>query len=252
MRFMHVVITGASAGIGRALASEFKKGGARLTLVARRRPLLEEVAAAVGGAHIAEQDLADSESAAAFLPEAEEKNGPVDVLINNAGMQIVERFATLDPARAELEMRLNLFTPLRLAHAVLPSMRERGGGTIVNVASVAAFAPLAGQVHYVASKAALAHASEAMRVELKREGVHVLTVYPGYIHTEMGDTAFERYKHPLAKLYRAGKPEGLARKVRAAVEKRRARVIYPAYNRVPVAFGGTTRAVLEHFGPSID
>lgn len=250
---MHVVITGASAGIGRALALEFARQGARLTLVARRRPLLEELARATQGSpHLVEQDLADPERAADFLPGAEAAHGPVDVLINNAGVQTVERVDRISPSDADRMIALNLRTPLRLAMAVLPGMRARRSGTIVNLASTAAYAPMRGMVHYAASKAGIASGSELMRIELKGSGVNVVTVYPGYIRTEMGDTAYEQFDLPLvAKLYRPGHAHVLARKVREAVEKRRARVVYPWVNQLPVTFEGTTRFVLDHFGPPL-
>lgn len=250
---MHVVITGASAGIGRALALEYARHGARLTLIARRRALLEELARAAGGSpHLVEKDLADPDRAADFLPEAEAAHGPVDVLINNAGVQTVERLDRISPADADRMLVLNLQTPLRLAMAVLPGMRARGSGTVVNVASAAAYAPMRGMVHYAASKAGIARGSELMRIELRGSGVNVVTVYPGYIRTEMGDTAYEKFDLPLlARLYRPGDADVLARKVREAVEKQRARVVYPWVNQVPVAFEGTTRFVLDHLGPPL-
>ncbi len=250
---MHVVITGASAGIGRALAHEYAKVGAKLTLVARRRGLLEQLARETGGpAHLVEQDLSLVDEASGFLAGAEEAHGPVDVLINNAGVQTVERLDRISPADADRQLILNLQTPLRLAMAVLPGMRARARGTVVNLASAAAYAPMRGMVHYAASKAGFARASELMRIELRGSGVNVVTVYPGYIRTEMGDTAFERFDLPgIAKLYRPGYADVLARKVRQAVEKKRARVIYPWMNQLPVAFEGTTRFVLDHLGPPL-
>lgn len=250
---MHVVITGASAGIGRALAREYARHGAKLTLVARRRPLLEELARELGGApHLVEQDLADPERAAGFLAGAEDAHGPVDVLINNAGVQTVERIDRISPADADRMLTLNLQTPLRLCMAVLPAMRARGSGAIVNLASAAAYAPLRGMVHYAASKAGFGRASELMRIELRGSGVHVVTVYPGYIRTEMGDSAYEKFDLPLvAKLYRPGDAGVLAEKVRQAVEHKRARVVYPWVNQLPVAFEGTTRFLLDHLGPPL-
>lgn len=250
---MHVVITGASAGIGRALAQEYGKVGAKLTLVARRRGLLEELAQELGGApHLVEKDLARVEEAADFLSAAEETHGPVDVLINNAGVQTVERLDRISTADADRQLMLNLQTPLRLAMAVLPGMRARRSGAVVNMASAAAYAPLRGMVHYAASKAGLASASELMRIELRGSGVHVVTVYPGYIRTEMGDTAYDKFALPgYAKLYRPGSADVLARKVRRAVEKQRARVVYPWTSQLPIAFEGTTRFVLDHLGPPL-
>lgn len=250
---MHVVITGASAGIGRALAKEYAAQGAQLTLVARRRSLLEELAKEVGGEHhLIAQDLADPDAAPGVLTSAEAALGPVDVLVNNAGMQVVDRVERIDPKEAERVLTLNLHTPLRLCMAAIPGMRERRRGALVNVCSAASYAALKGMVHYAASKAGLAAASELMRVELKGSGVHVVTVYPGYIKTDMGDAGYEHYRlSAVHKVYRPGDAGELARRVRTAVSSKKARVVYPLVNWLPISFEGTTRMVLEHIGPPL-
>src|SRR5207253_3123148 len=99
---MHIVITGASSGIGAALAREWAAAGADLTLVARRRPEMEAVARdSRGKVHIVERDLGDPATCCEWLPEAEAALGPIDVLVNNAGVQIIKRSATLDPQAGE-------------------------------------------------------------------------------------------------------------------------------------------------------
>jgi len=250
---MHVVITGASAGIGRALAREYAKTGAKLTLVARRRELLEELATEIGGApHLVVKDLSDSGTASLFLPEAAEVHGPVDVLINNAGTQLIHRFDRLPLEDLEFMLHLNLHTPLRLMHSVLPAMLVRGSGTIINICSAAAVAAIPGQSAYIATKAGLAASSEAIRAELRKTGVHVLTAYPGWISTKLGDDGYEKYESPAyAKVYRPGDATVFASKVRRAAEKKKERLVYPLTNKLPMWFGGSTRFLLDRLAPPL-
>jgi short-subunit dehydrogenase len=227
---MHVAITGASSGIGEALAREWARAGARLTLVARRKELLDKLAADCGGDALAlAHDLADPAKATGWLAEAEARHGPIDVLVNNAGMENVGLAATSDPAVGQKVLQLNLVTPLLLTRELLPRMLARHAGSIVQVASAAALAAPPGQTWYGASKAGLAQFTETLRGEIRGSGVHLCVVYPGPVKTPMGDAAFAKYggRVGLARLTPEGTPEQLARRVRRAVEKRRPRVLYP-------------------------
>ena len=125
MRDLHVAVTGASAGIGAAVAREFAAAGARLTLVARRRPLLDALAAELAAefattSHVVAADLGDLAAATAWIPGAERALGPIDVLVNNAGVQIVAPTVATDLAAAEALLAVDLLAPLRLCLAVLP------------------------------------------------------------------------------------------------------------------------------------
>ena len=249
---MHVAVTGASSGIGEAIAREFAAHGAAVTLVARRRERLEVLAAELERAHVVAHDLSDPERAADWIAGAEAALGPIDVLVNNAGIQIVSRTEEVDPGHGDKLLKLNVLAPMRLTLAVLPAMLARGAGTIVDVASLAALAPTPSMYHYNASKGALAAASESLRGELRGTGVHVVCVYPGPVKTAMADAAMASYGD-----VRAGQlahmPTGdtatLARKVRRAVERREARVIYPGIYRLARWFPGTTRWVLDRLSP---
>src|SRR5262245_11277040 len=173
---MHVAITGASSGIGESLARELARAGHKLTLVARRRELLEKLAKDLGGVHVAPKDLSDPTTATDWIAAAEAANGPIDVLVNNAGIENngpFERIETIEPTRL---LRTNLETPIVLARHLVTGMIARGSGTIVNVASVAAIAPMPMQALYAASKAGMSTWSEALRHELRGTGVNVLTV----------------------------------------------------------------------------
>jgi short-subunit dehydrogenase len=249
---MHVVVTGASAGIGEAIAREWAAAGAELTLLARRRENLERLERELGvRCKVIVADLSDARAACAWLREAEAEMGPTDVLVNNAGVQIVAPALKTDPEDGERLLRLNVFTPMRLVLEVLPGMISRRAGTIVNVASVASLAPTPGMFYYNASKAGLAAASESLAGELRGTGVHVVTVYPGPVDTDMARAAFEVYGEdaPGMKVLPRGTAPELARRIRRAAERRQPRVIYPAAYAVTRWFPGTTRWALDRFTP---
>lgn len=253
---MHIAITGASSGIGAALARELATiPGARLTLVARRRPLLEALAASLPGAaaRVLQHDLADPARAAGWIAAAEAANGPIDVLVNNAGVQVVGPTASIDVEKAEEMLRVDLHSPLRLTRAVLPAMLARRSGVIVDVSSMAALAPTPGMTWYNAAKAGLAAASEALRGELRGTGVHVVTVYPGVIaETDMAQAALQKYaRSRMVSAQPVGTAAGLAVLVRAAIEKRQPRVIYPRVNTLARHFPAATRWLLDRFTPPV-
>lgn len=250
---MHVVVTGASVGIGEAFAREFKKRGATLSLIARRKDKLAALAQELGGdVTVIGADLVDPKAAQAALVQAESERGPVDVLVNNAGVQIIAPAAETDPDAGEDLLDLNVATPLRLIRHALPSMLARGSGTIVNVASMAALSPVPGMLYYNASKGGLANASEALRGELWGTGVNVVTVYPGPVHTDMGTKGIAKYEQSAAAgLAPWGTSDELARLVVRAVELRQARVIYPRAYSVSLLFPNISRWFSLKFAPRL-
>lgn len=250
---MHVVITGASVGIGEALARAFAAKGASLTLVARRKDRLDALAKELAcKTFVHEADLSDPARAVEFLAPAEEALGPVSVLVNNAGVQHIEAAELADVDAGEMLLRLNLATPLRLVRAVLPGMIARQQGTIVDIASMAAITPMPGMYYYNASKGALANASEGLRGELRGTGVHVLTVYPGPVDTDMGRRGYEKYEPSLsARLSPVGTAEGLARLVVRGVERKKARIVYPRSYAVALLFPRIARWVTARFSPPV-
>lgn len=248
---MHVAITGASSGIGEALAREFASQGASVSLIARRKDLLDLIAASLSTpCFVKSVDLVDHENSTHWISEAEAKLGFIDVLINNAGMQIVAPVEETDAAAGEAVLRLNLLTPLRLTQAVLPAMLRRGSGTLVDVASMAGIAPTPGMHHYNAAKGGIAAASEALRGELRGTGVHVVTVYPGPVSTALANASFEKYGNDM-KWMPTGTSQELARRIRRAVEKRQARVIYPRVYAFSRYFPAVTRILLDRFTPRL-
>lgn len=251
---MHVVVTGASAGIGEAIARAFSARGDAVTLVARRQNLLESLAKSLPGpSRVVAADLSNPATAADFLPEAEAALGPIDVLVNNAGLQVIGPTATIDIERAEQSLMLNLLSPLRLTRAVLPGMLARKSGYIVDIASMAALAPTPYMTWYNASKAGLAGASEALRGELRGSGVHVITVYPGIIETDMGKAGLASYEKSWSvALQPRGTTQGLADRIVRAVERRRPRVIYPwPVNGLSRWMPPVTRWVMDRFTPRL-
>jgi short-subunit dehydrogenase len=250
---VHVAITGASSGIGEALAREFARSGAKTTIVARRKELLDKLAAEIGGAFVVSKDLSDPATSTDWIEGAEAANGPIDVLVNNAGVENTGPFEDSDAAAGSRVLRTNLDTPLVLMRRVLPAMVARGSGGIVNVASVAAIANFPLQSWYSASKAGLAAASEVARWELRGTGVHVLTVYPGPVKTPMGDHAYEVFggRKGVAGLMPEGRPEVLAARVRRALERRKARVIYPRFYTLVRWMPWLSRSAAWVIGPKL-
>lgn len=251
---MHVAITGASSGIGEALVHEFTRRGADVTLVARRRALLDALAQKASNVrtHVVEADLADPAKALDWLDGAEAALGPIDVLVNNAGIQIVQAADETPWDAAERLLALDLSTPLRLTAEMVRRMSARGGGTIVNMSSMAGIAPTPGMFFYNAAKAGLAAASEALRAEVKPRGIHVVTVYPGPVVSAMEAAARAAYEdHVSSRHAPTGTAETLARLIAAAVTKKRARVIYPGVYGVSRHFPNATRWALDALTPPL-
>lgn len=255
----HALVTGASAGIGRAIALDLARAGARVTLVARRRAALESLAEEIlaeglAAPFVLTPDLADDQvdGADGWLKRARAHAGDIDVLVNNAGVQVIGPTDAVDVEAGERSLRINLSVPLRLTRAVLPAMRAQGAGAIINIASMAALAPTPSMTYYNASKAGLAGASEALRGELRGTGVEVLTVYPGIIDTDMATAALRKYESSFAlRLQPRGDVTTLARAVRRSVEGGRARLVYPRVNILARWFPGLTRWTLDNFSPRL-
>jgi short-subunit dehydrogenase len=251
---VHVVVTGASSGIGESLAREYLKRGASLTLVARRKDKLEELArGAADRCHVVQADLSVPERATEWVDGAIAALGPIDVLVNNAGVQIIDRTVDMPWEDGERQIRLNVLSPFKLTKRVLPDMIARRSGTIVDISSVAALAPTPGMFFYNATKAALAAASESLRGELRGTGVHVLTVYPGPVRTPLEARGREAYQETwLARVMSpVGDPDVLARKIARGVASRRARIIYPAFYLFARHYPAITRFVLDRMTPPI-
>jgi NAD(P)-dependent dehydrogenase (short-subunit alcohol dehydrogenase family) len=189
------LITGASRGLGLAIAREYARRGLKLVLNARGSGDLENVAAELSGTTevvALAGDVADQQHVEQVVRTAEARFGRVDVLINNASELGPSPMPSLDrlPLDAfERILQVNTVAPLRLIQAVLPGMRQRGSGLIINVTSDAAVQPYATWGGYGASKAALEHLSRILAAELEGSGVRVLVVDPGDMNTAMHQAA---------------------------------------------------------------
>ena len=229
-----VLLTGASSGIGRELAKELAGQGARLAIAARRverlRDLSRELASAMATAPVVlPADLSQPGAAKHLATRALAELGQIDVLINNAGMGaggLQWRVGDREPAREMFEA--NLWSPLALVEALVPAMRERGSGAVVNITSIAQVLTLWGLGHYAASKAALALATETLRLELTGSDVHVLEVIVGPTNTAVqGETRLIAGAEDALKGSPLGDSKRLAALIVSALERRRRRIVYP-------------------------
>jgi uncharacterized protein len=181
-----VLVTGASRGIGECTAHAFAEAGARVALVARSHEPLAKLAAELGG-DAYPTDLADP-AAIAGLFDRIEADGLVDVVVNNAGLDLAARFVDTDPASIEMLYRVNLLAPTELCRQALARMVPRHRGHIVNVSSLAAVSAVPGLVAYAASKAGLSHLTAALRAETKGDGIGMTLVELGPVRTDMLDS----------------------------------------------------------------
>ena len=198
LRGKHVVITGASSGIGKSLALALAREGANVTLMARRKEALDEIAAEIaaegGNGFAISADVAVKESVEEAMRQAREKAGPVDVLVANAGIGRNMTVKRLDTSLVEDTMQINFMGVVYASCAVLPEMIERNTGTIVAVSSLAAWRGLPTSAPYCASKAAVSAWMEGLRVELHHTNVQLCTSHPGFIRTPM--TEKNKFKMP--------------------------------------------------------
>ena len=183
------LITGASAGLGVDFARQLSAKGRRLVLVARRKDRLDALAADLGNARAIEADLGLVGAADRLMADLAANGEHVDLLVNNAGFGLTGQFSELDGKRQRQMIDLNCGALVELAHAVLPGMIERKSGSILNVASTAAFQPGPGMAVYFATKAFVLSFSEALHEEVGKKGVTVSALCPGPTSTEFGSVA---------------------------------------------------------------
>lgn len=242
-----VVITGASSGIGEACAYRFATTGARMALLARRAARLEQVAERArslgGDAHVVPVDLASAEQATRAVERAESALGDVDVLVNNAGFGLYAPIESVPREDLERMFAVNTFAPVVAMQTVLPGMRRRGRGVIINVSSVVGKRALPMTGAYGASKYALHGFSDALRVELRDTGVHVSVVCPGFTRTEFSDNVVDYGVE-------RGRPSGGAMSAEAVAET----IVDCAHNpraEILLTGKGKTLAWLQRISPKL-
>ena len=188
------LITGASRGIGRAIASAYAAAGADLVLAARSQDELDTIAATVRAlgrdCRVLPTDLAEPEEVTALAAAA----GPLDILVNNAGAGVWAPVAELTLADYELMFGVNMRAVFLLTRAVLPGMRARGSGQIITIASTSSRWAYAEGTLYCASKFAVLGFSEALARELRPEGIRVTAILPGQVNTYLGGSGPESWE----------------------------------------------------------
>lgn len=183
------LVTGASAGLGKAFARLLAAEGHDLLLVARREERLRELAAELEQAHgsrceILAADLSDPGAPRKIIDHATELGLRIDVLINNAGASGKDPFSDTPWPQLAGELQVMVTAVTELAHHAIPGMRERGFGRIINLSSLAAFQPDGAGLLYTGIKSYVLHASQALDMELKPHGIHITALCPGFTHTE--------------------------------------------------------------------
>ncbi len=194
-----MLITGGSRGIGEALAHAFAGAGAAVALVARSAAALESLATQLGGtAHAA--DLSDPAQVSTLIPRVEDQVGPIDVLVNNAGIDSTVDFTDVSDEHLRTVTEVNYLAPAELCRQAVPRMLLRGGGHIVNVSSMGAYMAFPGCVAYAASKAALSQFTAGLRADFRGLPIGTTLVELGPVPTDML-AAVEEYP-PMAMAFR--------------------------------------------------
>jgi short-subunit dehydrogenase len=234
-----VVVTGASMGIGEAITKTFAQEGASVVLLSRDTARAE---AARGRVDFPDRtvalscDVRHAEEIDRVLALTLHHFKRIDVWINNAGHGLLDSVAEMDTAACHEMFETNFFGAVSAMQAVIPVMRQQGGGTIINISSVAGHVPLPFHAAYSATKFALNAIGKAAGVELKKDGIHVLTVCPGYVRTDFGANAVQGRE---LKKVRPGSVRGISaeRVARATLQgylKQKREVIVPWTMHVPV------------------
>jgi len=192
------LVTGASGGIGRAIAQAFHKQGATVAISGTRRDALDALATELGtNVHVLPCNLSKAEEVEQLIPRAEEALGELDILVNNAGITRDMLFARLSDEAWQEVLDVNLTSAFRLTRAALRGMMRRRAGRIISMTSIVAVTGNAGQGNYTASKAALIAMSKSLAQEVASRNITVNCVAPGFIETAMTDALNEKIRAAL-------------------------------------------------------
>jgi acetoacetyl-CoA reductase len=221
-----VVVTGASRGLGKAIAEELASGGAKVVVNYSRskepaEELVDQISESGGEAIAVQADVSDAEQAQNLIDHAIGRFNRIDILINNAGINIDRTLRKLSVDDWDKVIQVDLNSAFYTVHAVLPHMTDQGGGKIINMSSFVGEAGNIGQANYSAAKAGLLGFTKTAAQELARFGITVNAICPGFIETDMVANIPEEAQQKLRKqvpLGRFGKPEEVARAVRYLVE----------------------------------
>lgn len=218
-----VLITGASSGIGEGTARQLAANGARVVLGARRTERLEAIAADIekagGAVRLRRLDVTDREDVEAFAAFAESAFGPIDVLVNNAGVMPLSPLSALKVDEWDWMIDVNIRGVLHGIAAVLPRMEAQGHGHIINVSSVGGFVVQPTAAVYSATKFAVRAISEGLRKESDR--IRCTCIYPGVVTSELADTISDPVARERMQSYRklAIEPDAIGRAIQFAIEQ---------------------------------
>ena len=260
------LVTGASSGIGEATALHFARLG-HTVYASMRTPdasgsgLRQAAEEAHLDLELIALDVDDSTSVASAVGGVMERSGRIDVLVNNAGVLKLTSVEEVSLEEAKAVFETNVFGPLRMMQAVLPAMRERGSGTIVNISSVAGRLVSAGHGIYAATKYALEALSEAVAIETRRLGIRVIVIEPGFISTpildkgiaiEVGEGPYVPHLRRMQALYRnarggAEPPSAVAEVIADALDDPTPRFRYLAGEGAPPVINGRSRMTDEEW-----
>ncbi|MTD58203.1 SDR family oxidoreductase [Amycolatopsis pithecellobii] len=238
-----VVITGGAQGIGATTAAALARHGARVAIGDIDQVLAERTAVEVGGDAIAlPLDVTDAKAFAGFLDEVERRLGPIDVLINNAGVMLLGPFEDEDDAATTRQLEINLHAVIHGTREAVKRMRPRAAGHIVNVASMAGKAGFPGAATYCATKHAVVGLSEAVRLELRGSGVDISCVMPAVVRTHLADGVLE------TKIFKSLRPEDVAKAIVEVLREPKFDVFVPKSLEVTGRIGRLVpRSVSEWF-----
>lgn len=228
----YVLITGASSGIGKALAYVFAEHGEDLVLIARREELLHSIAEELMSRYqihviVYPADLQKEDAVKRIYAFCKINNISVKTLINNAGIGAQGNFTDISLEKQKQIISLNVSVVMEMCHYFMRDMKERRSGTIVNISSTTAFMPLANEAVYAAAKAFILSFSQALYEEMKPFGVSVCTICPGVTNTEFFQSADFRLDH-----FHGADPDAFARFAYQKIQEKRPLSVHRFSNRV--------------------
>ena len=200
------LVTGATGGIGAAIARALHANGAIVAISGRRRDMLDALAGQLGGrVHVFPCDLANKEEVESLVPAAEAAMDHIDILVNNAGITRDNIFMRLKDADWDEVLAVDLGAAFRLARAAVRRMMRRRFGRIIGIASVVGVTGNAGQANYAAAKAGMIAMAKSLAQEVAARGVTVNTIAPGFIETAMTNALADKQKDAILSLVPAGR-----------------------------------------------
>jgi short-subunit dehydrogenase len=218
-----VIVTGASSGIGRAIALEFGRRGARLVLASRNVAALEELAASIkaggGSAIVIPTDVTEAGAVEEMAHATIRELGGIDILVNNAGIGMTAPIGDARNADVEAVFRLNVLSAAAAIRAVLPIMRAQHDGMIINISSLAGRIVIPRIGYYSASKFALTAIGDALRMEEADHGIKVMNVFPGTTRSSFGENRLGRRGRQAHQVLPPVSAEKVARRIAQAVER---------------------------------